>query len=180
MAWRWIARRWVISTFVLFHLSAIVVWTMPDCAIKAQVQGPYCYYVLPLGLWQWWALFAPDPVRNTLTLNAEVVDAKGMRYIHEFPRIAELPWWQKLTRYREPKFTTNMVLDEYKTHRMFTARHAVRQLGLGPEAFPMWVSLFFEIKESPPPGTGTADEMAVPKIQVLERFQFQSPKEVRP
>ena len=63
MAWRWTARRWAISAFVLFHLSALVMWTMPPCGIKTQFQSPYRYYVLPLGLWQWWAIFAPDPIR---------------------------------------------------------------------------------------------------------------------
>ncbi len=88
MAWRWTARRWALSAFVLFHLSAIVMWTMPFCAVKTQFQSPYRYYVLPLGLWQWWAIFAPDPIRHTIVLNAEVVDAQGMRHNFEFPRIA--------------------------------------------------------------------------------------------
>ena len=89
MAWRWTARRWAISAFVLFHLSALVMWTMPPCTIKAQFQSPNRYYVLPLGLWQWWAIFAPDPMRRSMVLNAEVVDAKGMRYSYEFPRLAD-------------------------------------------------------------------------------------------
>ena len=123
MAWRWTARRWVISAFVIFHLSALMMWTMPHCAIKSRLQPPYRYYILPLGLWQWWAIFAPDPMRSSMTLNAEVIDAKGMRYIYEFPRIGDLPWWQKYPLYRHPKFTANMMIDEYKTHRTFTARH---------------------------------------------------------
>ena len=68
---------------------------------------------LPTGMWQWWAIFAPDPVRDTFVLDAEIVDAKGMRHIHEFPRLADLPWWQKVPRYRQPKFTGNMALSEY-------------------------------------------------------------------
>ena len=180
MARRWTARRLFISAFVLFHLSALIMWTMPDCAIKARFQSPYRYYVLPLGLWQWWAIFAPDPVRNTTTLNAEVVDAKGMRQVYEFPRIGELSWWQKIPRYRHPKFTGNMGIDEYAKHRVFTARHAVRQLGIGADSFPLWVSLYYQIKDTPPPGTGVADPMAPTRIQVVERFEFASLKEVRP
>ena len=49
-----------------------------------------------------------------------------------------------------------MVIDEYAEHREFTARH------VGPPArdratrhFPLWVSLYYEIKDSPPPGTGS-------------------------
>src|SRR5262249_13006748 len=180
MAWRWTARRWALSAFVLFHLSALVMWTMPHCAIKALCQSPYRYYVLPLGLWQWWGIFAPDPMRQSMVLNAEVVDAKGMRHTYEFTRLGDLSWWQKFPRYRNCKFTANMLTDEYKTHRTFTARHAVRQLGLSEEAFPMCVSLYVEIKDMPPPGTGASDPMATPRVQVVDRFQFASLKEVRP
>jgi hypothetical protein len=180
MAWRWTARRLVISAFVIFHLSALIMWTMPDCAFRARFQGYFRCYVLPLGLWQWWAIFAPDPVRNTTTLNAEIVDAQGMRQVYEFTRIGELPWWQKFPRYRHPKFTMNMGIDEYAKHREFTARHAVRQLGLEARSFPVWVSLYYEIKDTPPPGTGVADPMAATRLQLVERFQFGSPKEVRP
>ncbi len=180
MAWRWTARRLVISAFVIFHLSALIMWTMPDCAIKKQFQPPYRYYVLPLGLWQWWAIFAPDPIRNTTTLNAEVVDAKGMRQVYEFTRIGDLPWWQKFPRYRNPKFTANMSNDEYTKHREFTARHAVRQLGVDAGSFPVWVSLYYDVKDSPPPGTGAVDPMTPNRLQMIERYQFGSLKEVLP
>ena len=105
---------------------------------------------------------------------------RGCATSYEFPRIGDLTWWQKFPRYRNRKFTANMLLDEYKMHRTFTARHAVRQLGLGEESFPMWVSLYVDIKDSPPPGTGVSDPMATPRVQVVDRFQFASLKEVRP
>jgi hypothetical protein len=170
----------VISAFALFHLSALVIWTMPPCAIKERCSGPYYYYVLPLGIWQWWAMFAPNPVRETAVVEAEVIDAKGMRYLHEFPRIGELPWWQKIPRYRNPKFGNNMGNNEYAASRQFAARHAVRQLGLGSEAFPLWVSLYFKVNPCPAPGSATADPMAPARVEMLERFQFASMKEVRP
>jgi hypothetical protein len=180
VAWRWTARRLVIFAFVLFHLSALVVWTMPPCYIKERFAKHFQYYVLPLGIWQWWALFAPNPVCNTVVLDAEVIDAKGIRHSFEFPRIGDLPWWSKIPRYRNPKLTHNMNNEEFAKQRQFSARHAVRQLGLGPEAFPLWVTLYFKINDSPPPGTALADPMAPSHLQVLERYEFTSLKEVRP
>ena len=56
----------------------------------------------------------------------------------------------------------------------------MRNLALGEEAFPLWVSLYVEVKDSPPPGSGVADRMAPPRVEVLDRFQFASLKEVRP
>ncbi len=119
--WRWTAQRVVISAFVLFHLGALSIWTNPDCLIKSRCALLFRYYVLPLGLWQWWAIFAPDPLRDTLYLNVEVIDSKGLRHLYEFPKIGDLPWWQKLGHYRAPKFAANMPVDEYKTLRTFTA-----------------------------------------------------------
>ena len=119
-------------------LSALIIWTMPDCAIKDRFQAPYRYYMLPLGIWQWWAIFAPDPLRENQVLEAEVIDAKGLIHIYEFTKIGDLSWWEKLSRYRHPKFTDNMMTGgEYATQREFTARHVVRQLGLGEDAFPL-------------------------------------------
>ncbi len=178
--WGWTARRIVISAFVLFHLSALAVWTNPACQIKERLAPVFKYYVLPLGLWQWWAIFAPEPLKDTLYLNVEVVDSKGLRHLYEFPRIGDLPWWRKLAHYRAPKFVSNMTVDEYARLRVFTARHAVRQLGLADEAFPLTASLFYEIRVTPPPGTSTVDPMAPKRIQMIDRIQIASLKEVRP
>jgi len=180
MAWRWTARRLIISAFVIFHMSALSVWTMPSCVLKTRIQPALCYYLMPTGLWQWWAIFAPVPIQNTLMLNAEVIDSKGMRHIYQFPRLGDMPWWQRVARYRQPKFTANMCSTEYARHREFSSKYAVRQLNLGAEAFPMSVSLYYHIRDTPPPGTGAADPLIAPRIEMLDRFQFASLKEVRP
>jgi hypothetical protein len=179
--WRWTARRVAISAFVLLHLSALMIWTMPDCAIKDRFQAPYRYYMLPLGLWQWWAIFAPDPLRENRVLEAEVIDAKGLIHIHEFTKIGDLSVWQKTSRYRNPKFTDNMMTGgEYGRQREFTARHVVRQLGLREDAFPLTVSLYAKVNDVPPEGVTVADKMVAPRIHMIERFQFASLKEVYP
>jgi hypothetical protein len=180
VGWRWTAWRVVLSSFVLFHLSALVIWTIPPCYIKERFAGPYRYYMLPLGIWQWWAMFAPNPVRETTVVEAEIIDTKGMRHLHEFPKIGDLPWWAKIPRYRNPKFNNNMANNEYALSRRFAARHAVRQLGLESEAFPLWVSVYYKVHATPAPGTATSDPMAPSRIDMLERFEFKSIAEVRP
>jgi hypothetical protein len=179
--WRWTARRLAISAFILLHLSALILWTMPPCAIKDRFQAPFRYYVLPLGIWQWWAIFAPEPLRENRLLEAEVIDAKGLIHLYEFAKIGDLSWWQKIGRYRNPKFTDNMTTGgEYGRQREFTARHVVRQLGLREDAFPMTVSLYTKVTDTPPAGTTVVDPMTAPRINLLERYQFASLKEVRP
>jgi len=38
-----------------------------------------------------------------------VLDAKGLIHIHEFAKLADLSWWERISRYRHPKFTGNMI-----------------------------------------------------------------------
>src|SRR5205823_12097535 len=85
----WTLRRLAISAFLLVHLGAMGVWVLPNCPIQQQLAPWLRYYVLPLGLWQSWAMFAPDPLRDTVTLEAEVIDRNGLRYGFAFPRLGD-------------------------------------------------------------------------------------------
>ncbi len=178
MGWRWTAWRWILSTFVAFHLSALILWTLPDCAIKTAFIAPYRYYVLPAGVWQWWAIFAPDPVKNALCLDVEVIDSRGLRHLYQFPRMSEMSQWQKTLHYRLPKFVANMSNPEYVKARELVVKHAVRSLDLAADAFPVTATIYYEVRDTPPLGVGEADPMADSKTSVIDRYQFESPKEV--
>ena len=101
--------------------------------------------------------------------------------IYEFPRLAELPWWQKLPRYRQPKFTGNMSSPEYLTARKFTAQLYARQTGLEPQAFPICVaaSTLSGRGARLHPGRRRFRPGGTPRIQMLERFEFASIDEVK-
>ena len=177
---RWTARRLAISAFLIFHLTATLVWVLPVSPLRQALEPAFRPYMIPLGLWQSWWMFAPDPMRVTATLESEVIDAQGMRHVFEFPKVADLPWWRKLPRFRHPKFTCNLLGDEFKAQREFTARHVVRQLGLRPEAYPVHVSLYCQVLEPPPPGQAYRDPMQTPKLHALGTYDFACPQEVQP
>ena len=180
MAWRRTATRLAISAFLVFHLTATVDWIIPNSPLKQCLIPAFRPYMLPLGLWQAWWMFAPDPMGETAVLESEVIDAKGMRHIYEFPRVADLPWWKKLPRFRHPKFTCNLMIDEYANQRPFTARYVLRQIGLPPEAYPVHLSLYCRIKAPPPPGQPFTDPMARVRLHNLATYDFVSLDEVRP
>jgi hypothetical protein len=180
VAWRWTAWRLAISAFVVFHLTATVIWITPASPLKQHVMPAFRCYMIPLGLWQAWSMFAPDPMRQTLLLESEVIDAQGMRHLYEFPSVADLPWWRKMPRFRHPKFAANLLVEEFVRQREFTARHVVRQLGLDSRAFPVHVSLYYQVKEPPPPGTGFADPLTPTRHYSLATYDFASLDEVRP
>ncbi len=178
MAWRWTALRLALSAYILFHLAATIAWVVPASPIKQVMMPNFRYYMLPLGLWQSWGMFAPDPLNCTITLESEVTDAKGMRHVHEFEKVADLPWWRKMPKFRHPKMSANLLIDEYIPQREMAARHVVRTLGLGPEAFPVAVSLYYQVKSPPALGVGKSDPMAPSRIHQLASFEFNTWNEV--
>ena len=90
----WVFKRLVISTFLLIHLVALVVYNIPACAIRDKLISFSVGYLYPLGLWQNWAMFAPNPVQSTLTLEALAVDKNGMMRNFAFPKMADFTYWQ--------------------------------------------------------------------------------------
>jgi hypothetical protein len=179
MGWRWTAYRLAVSAFLLVHLSSTVIWVLPPCPIKALCFGTAGYYMIPLGLWQYWGMFAPDPVRNTITLEAEVIDAQGIRHGFAFPKLADYPGWEGVPKYRHSKFAANLILDEFVKQREFAARHVVRQLKLPPESFPVDVRIIYQIRETPPPGSPPTDLLAPTRAMTIGAYVFSKPDEVR-
>lgn len=178
MAWRWTARKAWISAFVVFHATATVAWVMPASPMRDALMPKFRYYMIPLGLWQSWGMFAPDPVQTTYTLEADVTDARGMDRIFEFTKVADLPWWRKGPKFRHPKLAANLAIDEYAPQREIAARHAVRSLEIEPSAFPVQVQLYYQLTSPPPFGSSQADPMTPRTIERLAAFQFESWDEV--
>jgi hypothetical protein len=178
----WTARRLAISAFLVFHVAANVIWVLPQCPIRQQFAPALRYYILPLGLWQFWAMFAPDPIRDTVVLDAEVIDINGVRYAFAFPRLADYNWWQGIPRFRYSKYAANLVADEFTLPRKFAARHVLRRLKLPAEVFPVTVHLMYQLRSTPPPGSppSQADAMNPTRPFVVGTIRIDSAREVNP
>jgi len=170
----------LVSAFLIFHLTATACWVLPNCPIKRQFFSAISYYMFPTGTWQCWSMFAPNPPADILTLEAVAVDAQGMRHGFLFPKIADYSLWEGMARYRHPKFAANLLLDEYTETRRFAARHAVRKLGMAPDAFPVNVHLVYMVSKIPPPGSPPGELPAAPLPVTLASFQFSTQSEVLP
>jgi len=179
VTWRWTLYRLVVSAFLIFHLSATIVWVMPTCPLRLFAAPRFAFYVLPLGLWQQWGMFAPDPVRDTCTLEAEAIDAKGNRHRFLFPRLADYSKLGGIPRFRYSKYTANMISEEFVTPRKFAMRHAVRQMKLPADAFPVNIHLYYVVRPAPPIGR-LPDPKEPPKTQVLGTDYYESIAEVGP
>src|SRR5262249_13634599 len=88
-AWTWRLKKSALSLFVVAHLGATVLWVLPACPLRERCWPVVSSYIMPTGMWQYWGMFAPDPMRDTLTLEAEALDVRGLRYGFTFPRLAD-------------------------------------------------------------------------------------------
>ncbi len=180
MNWRWTAQRLLVSAFLILHLGATTLWVMPTCPIRNRTVDLVRYYMVPLGLWQYWTMFAPDPAKIIFTLEAEVIDTQGLRYNFAFPRLAGYTPFEALPRFRYPKYAANLTIDDLHLAREFGARHVARSLGLGADRYPLEVRLFYQVKDMPPPGSPALDPLAPTRNTLLGSYSFASLSEVRP
>lgn len=184
--WSWTLRRPLISAFLLVHLSATMIWVLPQSPIRRRFSPLAGYYMLPLGLWQCWSMFAPDPIRDTIFFEAEVIDCNGVRYRFEFPRMANYTWWQGIGHFRFAKYNANISCEEFDVARKFAARHVLRNLNLPAEVYPVAVHLMYQVRETPPlptdnPDPSPIDEALKPtRSLVVGTIHVESPSEVRP
>jgi len=167
----WRLKRLAISAFLLVHLAALALWNMPGCALRQRAFRAVAHYVYPLGLWQNWAMFAPDPVRHTVTLQAIAVDRNGIMYDYAFPKMADYSLWGRALRVRHSKFASYFASEEFANHRQVAARHVVRQLAIPAEGFPVDVEIQYQVRETPPPGT-VPDPMAPTRTHPLKAYRF--------
>jgi hypothetical protein len=174
-------RRLEISAFVVFHLAALTVGAVPACPVKDRLLDTVLYYLMPTGQGRHAAMAVPEPIRDTVvTLEAEVLDSRGLTHVFSFPRESNPSPWDPSWNYRHARYLSNLALkDDFKAHREFAARHAIRQLRLPREAFPVEVCLMHQIKPSPPPGI-LPDPMVGQTPSVIESYRFPTLEEALP
>jgi hypothetical protein len=177
---RWTGYRLAVSAFLVIHITMNVIWVLPGCPIRNRFYDLASYYIFPLGLFQYWTMFAPDPVRDTVTLEAQITDAKGLAYTFAFPRVGDYTPWQAIPRFRYSKYVANLSDPSFELPRKFAARHAIRTLHLRADAFPVEAHLVYQLRLTPPPGAPPADPMTPTKSVVIGQFQFATPAEVYP
>jgi hypothetical protein len=174
-------KRLAISAFVVAHLSMVTLWIVPPCALKSLCLNSMVYYMMPLGQWQYWGMFSPDPVKDTVMLEAVVLDAKGLLHTYSFPTEQDWSVWGASLHYRHSKYAANCSLkEEFKAQREFAARYVTRQLKLPEDAFPVEVQIMYKVKPSPPPGGPLPDPMTPLTHLPIETYRFPTLQETRP
>lgn len=169
-----------LSLLIAAHLAAVLIWNLPECALRERVGSWPAAYMLPTGQWQHWGMFAPEPLRETVVLEAQARDAQGAFHTYTFPRMADKSVAEAFFGYRHSKLAHNMAPETAKAYREFAARHAARSWELPPEAFPLDMDLYYKVWAPAAPGEPAADLSAPPTLNVLQAYRFPNQADVLP
>ncbi|MDQ2732871.1 MAG: hypothetical protein M3Y56_14525, partial [Armatimonadota bacterium] len=91
----------ILSLFILFHLTTIFIWTLPDSYIR-QVGMPLVWdYIDGMGLWQEWGMFAPDPSNLNMYIFARVQQSDGSTWEYWLPQLDKM---NLVDRYQNNRF----------------------------------------------------------------------------
>lgn len=178
--WRWTARKLAISAFLVVHLSAVLIINLPVSVLRQRLIKPVAYYLVPIGLDQAWGMFAPNPVMHAATLEVVTVDKIGIQRTYVFPKMTDFSIWRAMPRVRHSKYASNCGIPSNVTMREFAVRHAIRQLKIPADSFPIEAELLTQVVETPPPGEPLRDPMKPPVPTSLQTYAFPKLEEALP
>jgi hypothetical protein len=100
-----------ISVFILFHLIAILCWTVPTNVFLVmdarELVSPYMQWT---GLVQSWDTFAPNPKSVNEYIKAVVITQDRHMRVWTFPRMEQLSLNERYRKERYRKFAENLVV----------------------------------------------------------------------
>lgn len=123
-----------IKVLVILHVAAITIWALPlpPKAIQEGTVSPsgsewilygnYRYtrqfppvidYVMVTGFWQYWDMFAPNPVSSDFYGDAIVTFKDGTTKVFDYPRIEKMPILNKYAGERYRKFFERVRQEEF-------------------------------------------------------------------
>ena len=131
-------------------VAAVLLWNLPPGVPRDTVRPVAGRILLPLGLDQDWALFAPDPRGFSVGVYARVTHADGRVTLWVPPHNGLLV--APYRTYRWQKYVERLRADDYSALWEPTARWVARQAGRDVRQ----VVLVRTFRDAAVPGTGTA------------------------
>jgi len=158
-------RRAIVNIFIVWHVFALIVWNVPRnfalSMLGMPVVGPY---MTSTGLMQGWAMFAPEPYRLDVSVEAQITYAGGEMRSWYFPRMAKLGYADRYGKERWRKYVEIMHQDQYRMLWPAAVRYAAQQNNIRPSDPPVHVELVRHWRFIPAPGE------TVPPMQSLSIY----------
>lgn len=152
------ARMFAANLFIIFHLAAFFAWCLPiQSLIVSNFKNRIKPYMFATGLFQGWDMFAPDPLRLNIRVDAEITYRDGSVRAWQYPRMDKLGFVDRYFKERYRKYATEYLrVDEYAALRPDSARLLARVNNDQPSNPPVTVTLFrswSEIQPAHPDGS---------------------------
>jgi hypothetical protein len=120
-------KRSAISIFIVFHLVAIVCWSLPtNNSVVHFVKESVRSYFVWSGLFQSWDMFGPDPKSVNSYLEAIVIYDDGSSQLWSFPRMEVLSYTDRYFKERYRKYGENLQNNEFADLWPDAARYIAR------------------------------------------------------
>lgn len=143
--------RVVLTAFMAVLVACVALWNLPPGRPRDELRPAVGRLLLPLGLDQDWALFAPDPRGFSVGFYARVALADGTEQTWSPP--VEGVLLEPYRSYRWQKFDERVRADEYAGLWEPTARWVARQVARGSTAEVRTVTLVRTFRDALTPGT---------------------------
>jgi hypothetical protein len=120
-------KRIAINAFIIFHLIAIVCWSLPvNNSLIHFVKESVRPYLVWSGLFQSWDMFSPDPKSVNSYLEAVVIYTDGTSQLWSFPRMELLGAKDRYFKERYRKYEENLQNNNYPDLWPDAARYIAR------------------------------------------------------
>lgn len=134
-------KRTALNIFIALHVYALCMWGLPEGPFRRTLAHPFEKYIVYLGLWHSWGMFAPKPLDVNYDVRAKVKYQDGSVAEWIAPRMQELPWWQRVPKERFRKWRERIKADDYSMIWDDTSRWIARQMNKNPQNPPVEVKL---------------------------------------
>jgi hypothetical protein len=139
-----------LNIFIALHLAGLFFWGLPDSPLRNHMARPFERYLVYMGLWHIWGMFAPAPLNVNYDVRATVKHKDGTTSMWNIPRMEKLPIWQRASKERYRKWSERIRADEYAMIWDDTARWIARQNNTNPTNPPVEVKMTRWWTEVPP------------------------------
>ena len=145
-------KRALISTFLLFHIVAILSWSLPlNSLLIMRVKEKVTPYMLWSGLFQVWDMFAPEPPMLNSYLEAELIFQNGATALWKFPKMQDMGFAERYFKERHRKWANERLRLDVNAVLWPDASRYIARLYANPANPPVLVRLIRHWSDIPPP-----------------------------
>ncbi len=124
-------RDYIFVAAALFYMVTAFFWSMPDSfALKTIVINPGAAFFQWSGLWQNWAMFAPNPVAEDVYVSATAFFTDGSTAVWKLNKMDEMSYATRYAKERWRKWgSDNLRQDSYRALWLPGADFIARKMG---------------------------------------------------